>query len=72
MQTQTPITITGNEATILHALRRIVTETMAYPPTRPHSADSYLPPDMIETAQRALSAYDMQVQPSALMQGGAA
>ena len=72
MQTQTPITITGNEATILHALRRIVTETMAYPPVRPHSADSYLPTEIIETAQRALAIYGMQVEPSALAQGGAA
>lgn len=38
------------------ALVPIVMETMAYPPQRPCSSDSYLPPQMIENAQRALEA----------------
>lgn len=38
------------------ALVPIVMETMAYPPQRPCSSDSYLPPQMIENAQRAIEA----------------
>lgn len=62
MQTKTPVTITGNEATLLHALRRIVVETMAYPPCRPTSSDSYLPPDLIAEAQQALALYGCQIE----------
>ncbi|MBC7620896.1 MAG: hypothetical protein H7293_18245, partial [Candidatus Saccharibacteria bacterium] len=52
---QPQIVISGNECTLLHALRCIITERMAYPPCRPVSSDSYLPPDLIEIAQRALA-----------------
>lgn len=58
----TPITITGNEATLLHALRRIVVETMAYPPCGPLSSDSYLPADLITEAQQALALYGCQIE----------
>ncbi|MBC7619105.1 MAG: hypothetical protein H7293_08980 [Candidatus Saccharibacteria bacterium] len=64
---QPQIVISGNECTLLHALRCIVTETMAYPPCRPVSTDSYLPPDLIEIAQRALAIYGHQVKPNDLM-----
>jgi hypothetical protein len=64
---QPPIVISGNEATLLHALRCIVTETMAYPPCRPASSDSYLPPDLIEIAKRALALYGQQIEPNELM-----
>lgn len=62
-----PLVINGNEASLLHALRSIVKETMAYPPCRPASADSYLPPDLVEIAQRALALYGHQIEPNELM-----
>lgn len=40
--------------TLIAALSAIVVETMDYPPAKPSSGDSYLPPELIEAAQRAL------------------
>lgn len=62
MQTKTPVTISGKEATLLHALQRIVSETMEYPLHKPHSAESYLPPDLIAEAQQALALYGCQIE----------
>lgn len=53
----TPNTMTAREAVLLEALRQIVVETMAYPPVKPFSSDSYLPVRMIASAQYALSLY---------------
>ena len=39
-------------------LHRIVLETMDFPPTRPHSSGSYLPPHMIDAAQNVLDMYN--------------
>jgi hypothetical protein len=39
----------------LAILRAIVLETMDYPPVRPHSADSYLPPALFDAAERAVA-----------------
>ena len=47
--------ISPGEDALIAVLQRIVIEAMDYPPVRPHSADSYLPTEMIETAQRALA-----------------
>lgn len=38
----------------LAALKAIVLETMDYPPIRPFSADSYLPPHLLDAAKRAV------------------
>ena len=65
---QPNIVISGNECTLLLVLRAIVKETMAYPPCRPTSSDSYLPPDLIEIAQQALALYGHQVEPNEQMQ----
>lgn len=40
--------------TLIAALSAIVVETMDYPPAKPTSTDTYLPPELIEAAQRAL------------------
>jgi len=49
--------ISPREQALINALMAIVTETMAYPATRPQSADSYLPEDMILAGIRALGGY---------------
>ncbi len=53
----------ARERVLLAAMKAIVLETMAYPPIKPFSADSYLPPDFVEAAQKALAAYGEAVQP---------
>lgn len=50
--------------TAMNVLRMIVAETMDYPPHRPHSNDSYLPPHLIAAAQRALAYFDLDVTSS--------
>jgi hypothetical protein len=40
----------------LAILKAIVLETMDCPPVRPFSADSYLPPHLLDAAQRAIAA----------------
>ena len=50
------------QAALLAALKAIVNECMDYPPVPRHCHDSYLPPHLIEAAQRAI----------ALTEGGAA
>lgn len=50
--------------TAMNVLRMIVAETMDYPPHRPHSNDSYLPPHLIAAAQRALAYFDLDMTAS--------
>jgi len=45
-------------AALLAALRAIVTECMDYPPQPRYSADSYLPPHLLNAAQRAIEQAD--------------
>ena len=45
-------------AALLAALRAIVTECMDYPPVPRYSADSYLPPHLLNAAQRAIEQAD--------------
>ncbi|MFY9261321.1 MAG: hypothetical protein WAO71_12540 [Gallionella sp.] len=45
------------EQQLLEALQNIVYEVMDYPPTRPYSADSYLPAHLIAAAQAAIKNY---------------
>ena len=40
---------------LLDALQPIVLETMDYPPSRPHSQDSYLPRHLVAAAQAAIA-----------------
>lgn len=40
---------------LLAALKAIVLETMDYPPSKPYSADSYLPKHLIDIAQAAIN-----------------
>jgi len=40
----------------LAILKAIVLETMDCPPVRPFSADSYLPPHLLDAAQHAIAA----------------
>lgn len=49
--------VSPREQALINALRDIVAETMAYPATRPQSADSYLPEDMILAGISALGGY---------------
>ena len=55
--------ISEREQMLLHALQDIVLETMAYPPIKPDSADSFLPADYIEFAQQALALYGRRIEP---------
>lgn len=65
MQTLYPSpAITPREHRLLDALAAIALETMAYPPLRPISADSYLPDDYIYAAQAALGLYGRAIQPT--------
>lgn len=45
------------EQQLLEALQNIVYEVMDCPPTRPYSADSYLPAHLIAAAQAAIKNY---------------
>jgi hypothetical protein len=45
------------EQQLLEALQNIVYEVMDCPPTRPYSADSYLPAHLIVAAQAAIKNY---------------
>lgn len=40
---------------LVAALQTIVTETMAYPPVKPYSTDSHLPPKFLDAARAALA-----------------
>lgn len=67
----TPATVT--EKALIAALRAMVIETMDYPPAPSYDSQSFLPNQMIETAQRALDAYGLRVLPSrAMMADGVA
>lgn len=55
--------VSAREGALLATLKVIVLETMAYPPIKPFSADSYLPHGLVEAAQKALAAYGEAVQP---------
>lgn len=52
---------TATEKALIAALQAIVIETMDYPPAPSHDSESFLPHQMIETAQRALDAYGLRV-----------
>lgn len=54
-------------STALNVLRMIVAETMDYPPSRPYSTDSYLPPHLITAAQDALTYFELEVQASRMI-----
>ena len=54
--------ITPREQALIDALQRIVLETMHYSPQRRLDADSYLPEEMVEDAQRALAGFGLRVQ----------
>ena len=58
-------TQTNAQAAVLAALKAVVLETMAYPPVRPYSSDSYLPPHLVLAAQQAIAAAEA-------LKGGAA
>jgi hypothetical protein len=62
--------VNGFEFELIKALRAIVAETMAYPPCRPHDAESYLPPELIEQAQKALSWYGLDIECNPAMMAG--
>ncbi len=51
-------------APLVAILCRIVQETMDHPTQRPLSADSYLPPALVEQAQEALALYGASVAPA--------
>ncbi len=53
------------EYALIAVLTRIVVETMDYSPAARTSLDSYLPPDLIEDAQRVLADYSARVLPDA-------
>jgi hypothetical protein len=55
--------VTEREHALLDALRRVVAETMDWPPVPPVSSDSYLPPELVAAAQDALHAYGAKVPP---------
>lgn len=66
-----PGPISATEYALLGTLACIVLETMDYSPARRISADSYLPPTLVEQAQQALAAYGRRIQPDrAMMAGG--
>ena len=48
---------TLREQALIAALQAIVLETMDYPPVRPYTGDSYLPPHLQKQACDALAAY---------------
>lgn len=54
------------ELLLIGMLRNIVMETMAHPPIKPLSGDSYLPAELIDAAQAALSLYGAKVEPRAV------
>lgn len=56
--------LTGFEFELIRVLRAIVAETMAYPPVRPSSAESYLPSELITQAQDALKLYGLHIDPN--------
>ena len=59
---QTPNKVNESEFELIKALRAIVAETMAFPPCRPTDSDSYLPPDLIDKAQKALALYGLDIE----------
>lgn len=48
------LTLEQQRDILLEAIKGIVNEVMNYPPTRPYSADSYLPTHLIVAAQAAI------------------
>lgn len=58
-----PAPISWRERALINALQAIVRETMAHPPVRPVSADSYLPPRYVAFAQEALALYGDSIIP---------
>ena len=52
------------EHELIKALRAIVVETMAFPPVKPRSADSYLPPELIRREQAVLFLYGLHIDPN--------
>lgn len=56
--------ISPREQALINAMKKIIAETMAYPLTRPYSAESYLPEDLILAGIAALGRYGVSV-PSA-------
>lgn len=66
-------TISPGEYALIAVLTRIVMETMPYPPTRPYSADSHLPANLIADAQSVLADYGCRIEPNPkMMADGAA
>lgn len=62
MTTSIKINITDRERALLAALRAIVAETMDLPAKSPISSDSYLPSELVDSAQAALAAYGAHVR----------
>lgn len=56
--------ISQRERFLITILQAIVLETMGYPPVRPKSADSYLPPHYLAIAQEALALYGESIPPT--------
>lgn len=53
--------INSSESALIVALRLIVLETMHFSPSR-CASDSYLPEDVVEQAQKALSLYGLRIE----------
>lgn len=53
--------VNGYEFELIKALRAIVAETMAYPPVKPSSCESWLPPELVDQAQKALNLYNLDI-----------
>ena len=62
-ETVKPRKISQRERALIDALQLIVRETIAFPPARPVSADSYLPPTYVANAQTALALYGEEIKP---------
>ena len=56
--------LTTGEFLLIAVLSAIVHETMAYPPVRPGSDDSFLPADLVEQAQKVLGTYGLRIKPA--------
>ena len=53
---------TNGQTALIDALKVIVLETMDYSPAAPLSADSHLPPELVEKARLALALYGVRVK----------
>lgn len=67
MPRSTITNISPREHMLIIALRAIMAETMAYPPVRPRSSESYLPPELITQAQDALKFYGLDIDANPAM-----